>query len=152
MFLFAVRVGANNVRKLSEAHVLLKDRFKVLSTSAGGSLKRQKSSASAAAEALSGDAAVIQSLKLLINCRVCEVKQKSKVITKCMHSFCSECIQSNLDVSTRMHTHRQGCLLDRDESMLIRVCVCGVLLQTRLRKCPQCGLRFGENDVKPLYL
>lgn len=27
-----------------------------------------------------------------------------------------------------------------------------LMSQTRLRKCPQCGLKFGENDVKNLYL
>jgi len=97
-----------------EADKLLRARIvKLQEASGSGSGRRKESDESA-------DAARIRQLQLRLNCKVCETRAKNTVISKCMHAFCKECVQNNLD--------------------------------TRLRKCPTCGVKFGDSDVRPLYL
>lgn len=58
--------------------------------------------------------------KELLKCNSCHVRQKDTVLTKCMHVFCKDCIDTRLE--------------------------------TRQRKCPNCGEAFGMNDVKQIFL
>lgn len=58
--------------------------------------------------------------KKLMRCNSCHLRDKNVVLTKCMHVFCKECIDTRLE--------------------------------TRQRKCPNCGESFGSNDVKQIYL
>jgi E3 ubiquitin-protein ligase BRE1 len=58
--------------------------------------------------------------KKLMRCNSCHLRDKNVVLTKCMHVFCKECIDTRLE--------------------------------TRQRKCPNCGESFGSNDVRQIYL
>lgn len=81
--------AAGAVCKAKEARVLLERKIKILQENVGGF------SGSSVSEA----EARIQTLKQLVQCSVCQTNNKDVVITKCMHAFCRECTQKNLDVS-----------------------------------------------------
>ena len=55
----------------------------------------------------------------LLRCSVCLTNFKECALTRCMHLFCNDCIQTNI--------------------------------AQRLRKCPMCGDKFTENEVKKVY-
>jgi E3 ubiquitin-protein ligase BRE1 len=58
--------------------------------------------------------------KKLMKCNSCHIRDKNAVITKCMHVFCRQCLDTRIE--------------------------------TRQRKCPNCGEAFGANDVRHIYL
>jgi E3 ubiquitin-protein ligase BRE1 len=58
--------------------------------------------------------------KKMATCSVCQVRTRNVTIQRCHHTFCADCIQSNLKV--------------------------------RNRKCPVCQEKYGNDDVKPIYL
>lgn len=60
------------------------------------------------------------SYKKLMKCDVCHIRDKNAVITKCMHVFCRDCLDTRIE--------------------------------TRQRKCPNCGDPFGASDVRNIYL
>ena len=43
----------------------------------------------------------LEGMRLMMRCRVCRVRTKDTVITKCWHTFCSDCIKRNLDARNR---------------------------------------------------
>lgn len=56
----------------------------------------------------------------LLKCNSCKTKDKNAIITKCMHVFCRDCLDTRIE--------------------------------TRQRKCPNCGEPFGQGDIKSIYL
>lgn len=56
----------------------------------------------------------------LLKCNTCKTRDKNAVITKCMHVFCRECLETRIE--------------------------------TRQRKCPNCGEPFGASDIKNIFL
>lgn len=58
--------------------------------------------------------------KKLMKCNSCHTREKNAVITKCMHVFCRQCLDTRIE--------------------------------TRQRKCPNCGESFGVSDVRSIYL
>lgn len=36
----------------------------------------------------------LEGLRLMMRCRVCDVRSKDTVLTKCMHTFCRECVDA----------------------------------------------------------
>ena len=65
------------------------------------------------------DATMLDITLSMLRCSVCQDRFKNCVITRCMHLFCLECIETNL--------------------------------ANRQRKCPMCGDKFGQDDVKKVY-
>lgn len=62
----------------------------------------------------------LQIYKKLMKCNSCHLRDKNAVITKCMHVFCKQCLDTRIE--------------------------------TRQRKCPNCGEAFGTSDVRMIYL
>jgi len=56
----------------------------------------------------------------LLKCNSCHTRDKNAVITKCMHVFCRQCLDTRIE--------------------------------TRQRKCPNCGEAFGAGDIRNIYL
>lgn len=56
----------------------------------------------------------------LLKCNSCKTRDKNAIITKCMHVFCRDCLDTRIE--------------------------------TRQRKCPNCGEPFGQGDIKNIYL
>jgi len=48
-----------------------------------------------------GDAEELEAMRTLLRCNVCHERQKSVIITKCWHMFCSHCIRKNLETRNR---------------------------------------------------
>ncbi len=148
-----VATAQTAARGKEEAESILKSRVHQLEKSLKGGAKGSSSSSSSSSASL--DEARIRSLQLRLNCKVCEVKPKDRVITKCMHAICHECVEKNLAVTQHRHTARQATQAERkhrtSELTSLRL-LCFRCAQTRLRKCPTCGVKFGDNDVRTLYL
>ena len=93
--------------KAEEKNRMLKDRLSRLKHESGSSGGGSSSSSSRKSDGhASGDASRIQSLQLLVNCKICETNQKDRVITKCMHTLCQYCVKANLEVRTHAHARR----------------------------------------------
>ena len=43
----------------------------------------------------------LEAMRTLLRCNVCHERQKSVIITKCWHMFCSTCIKRSLDSRNR---------------------------------------------------
>lgn len=61
----------------------------------------------------------ITKYRKLLRCTACDKRYKDTVINKCMHVFCSECLE--------------------------------IRLETRNRKCPNCGESFSKLDLKKIF-
>jgi len=82
-------------QKSHEGEKLLRARIVKLQDASGSSSSSRRSGADE-----SPDAARIRQLQLRLTCKVCETRPKDAVIAKCMHAFCGECLQKNLDVNS----------------------------------------------------
>jgi len=49
----------------------------------------------------SGDKSLIDKLRLLVTCQVCETNQKNQIITRCSHAFCDKCLTANIQSRNR---------------------------------------------------
>lgn len=92
---------SSSLQQSEESVRVLKSRIQRLQEQSGTSSSKRGGGGS------SGDASLIKSLQLLVNCKVCETHQKDRVITKCMHTLCQSCVKQNLEVST--HTTHRAC-------------------------------------------
>jgi E3 ubiquitin-protein ligase BRE1 len=55
---------------------------------------------------LAADDKEMAALRKMVNCSVCSTRLKDRMITRCNHLFCSECIQENL---ASRHRKCPGC-------------------------------------------
>jgi E3 ubiquitin-protein ligase BRE1 len=62
----------------------------------------------------------IELYRKLLKCNSCKTRDKNAVITRCMHVFCRDCLETRIE--------------------------------TRQRKCPNCGEPFGASDIKNIFL
>ena len=98
-----------SLQQSEESTRLLKSRIQRLQEQSGTSSSKRGGGGGGGGS--SGDASLIKSLQLLVNCKVCETHQKDRVITKCMHTLCQSCVKQNLEVSaTTPHRTRTASL------------------------------------------
>lgn len=69
-------------------------------------LERARKAAAAPRHGSSGSGnAELEALKSLLICSTCKERYRAKVITKCMHTFCSECVDSRIQTRQRKCPH-----------------------------------------------
>lgn len=82
----------------------------------------------------------LEEYKALLKCPTCNKSFKDTILLKCMHTFCKTVGQESSLAQ----------LWTSSDPSFVQ-CI-DTIYDSRQRKCPTCGIAFGQSDVKPMYL